>query len=97
MKVAEMACPVTKTAHLLSDTWTILIARSLLGGSKGFCEIECELQGISTRTLTLKLKKLQEDGMIKKGKDGRYSATAKGRGLQIIERALRRYGEKFLQ
>jgi len=89
-------CPVTKTAQLLSDTWTMLVMRSLLTGPKRFCEIERELEGISTRTLTLKLKKLEGDRMVKKNKDGFYAATEKGRGLRIIERAMRSYGEKYL-
>jgi DNA-binding HxlR family transcriptional regulator len=90
-------CPVTKTAELLSDTWTILIIHALLQDSKRFCEIERELVGISTRTLTLKLKKLEAEGMIHKSPDGTYQATAKGKGLKTVERAMKTYGEKFLR
>ncbi len=92
----EQACPVTKTAKMLSDTWTMLIMHTLLPGPQRFCELERSLEGISTRTLTLKLRKLEEEGMIKKGKDSAYEATKKGKGLQIIERAMRRYGELYL-
>jgi len=60
MKQATQPCPMTKTAQLLSDTWTMLIMHDLLSGSKRFCELERSLEGISTRTLTLKLKKLEE-------------------------------------
>ena len=89
-------CPVTETARLLSDTWTILIVHDLLAGPKRFCELERSLEGISTRTLALKLKKLEKEKMVKKEKDGSYSATTKGEGLKIIEDAMRRYGEKYL-
>ncbi len=96
MKNTQTTCPVTKTAQLLSDTWTMLIMHTLLSGPKRFCEIERALEGISTRTLTLKLKKLEEEHMVKKSIDGSYTATKKGAGLQSVERAMRRYGEKYL-
>ena len=95
MKSAKV-CPVAKTATLLSDTWTMLIMRDLLRTPKHFCELERSLAGISTRTLTLKLKKLARERMIRKSPRGFYEATKKGKGLQIIERAMRRYGEKYL-
>ena len=89
-------CPVQKTANLLSDTWTMLIVRDLLSGAKRFCELERSLGGISTRTLTLKLKKLEADNIIKKTKDGSYAATSRGKGLEPVERAMRVYGKKYL-
>ena len=89
-------CPVQKTATLLSDTWTMLIVRDLLEGPRRFCELERSLEGISTRTLTLKLKTLEQEGLVKKTKDGSYSATARGKGLRVVESAMRRYGEKYL-
>ncbi len=89
-------CPVQKTATLLSDTWTMLIIRDLLEGPRRFCDLERSLEGISTRTLTLKLKKLEEEKLIKKLKDGSYGATPRGLGLRTVESAMRRYGEKYL-
>lgn len=92
----EEDCPVQKTAELLSDTWTMLILRDLLKGPQRFCDLERSLEGISTRTLTLKLQKLERDRIIAKSKTGSYIATAKGRGLGPIERAMRSYGAKYL-
>ncbi len=89
-------CPITKVATLLSDTWTMLILRSLTEGPKRFCEIESWLDGISTRTLTLKLKKLTDDGMITKDTNGYYKVTKKGAGIKIIERAMTKYSELYL-
>ncbi|MBC7836953.1 helix-turn-helix transcriptional regulator [Acetobacteraceae bacterium] len=94
MKTAP--CPVQQTATLLSDTWTMLLVRDMLEGPKRFCELERSLSGISTRTLTLKLKNLESEHLIKKRKDGSYSVTEKGRGLKMVESAMRRYGEKYL-
>lgn len=89
-------CPITRVAELLSDTWTILILRSLTEGPKRFCEIEDWLDGISTRTLTLKLKKLIEAGLIEKKIDSYYQVTKKGSGLKIIENAMIKYSKLYL-
>lgn len=100
MKPAEADCPTQKTAALLSDTWTMLIIRDLLAGPKRFCELERSLEGISTRTLTNKLKKLTSNDLIAKKRDREgiqtYAATPRGRGLRIVEQAMRRYGERYL-
>jgi DNA-binding HxlR family transcriptional regulator len=89
-------CPVLKVAELLSDTWTMLIIRDLLAGNRRYSELEKSLQGISTRTLSLKLKGLIHQKLIGKDKDNLYSATEKGKGLRIVERAMRKYGERYL-
>lgn len=89
-------CPLTKTALILSDTWTTLIMHALWSGPKRFCELERMLDGISTRTLTLKLKKLESDKMIKKNEEGAYETTPKGEGLKIVGNAMKKYGEAYL-
>ena len=93
---SHLSCATTKTATLLSDTWTMLVVRYLLDAPKGFCELERDLDGISTRTLTLKLKKLEQERIVKKSKEGCYELTEKGKGLKVVERAMRSYGEKYL-
>jgi DNA-binding HxlR family transcriptional regulator len=68
----------------------------LIEGPKRFCELEKFLDGISTRTLTIKLSKILEDGMIAKKDDGSYSATKKGKGLKLIEDSMRKYEKKYM-
>lgn len=89
-------CPLTQTAELLSDTWTILIMRALTEQPKRFTELERWLEHISSRTLTLKLQKLQELGLVSKDLEGIYAATKKGKGLKIIENAMISYAKKYL-
>lgn len=89
-------CPITRVASLLSDTWTMLIMHTLTSGPKRFCEIENQLEGISTRTLTLKLQKLIAAELIEKTETGTYKATKKGAGLKIIENAMRTYSKTYL-
>ncbi len=92
----KATCPLTQTAELLSDTWTMLIMRALTEGPKRFCDLERWLDGISTRTLTLKLEKLKKEGMLLKSQEGIYTATEKGKGIRIIEAAMIRYGKLYL-
>ncbi|MEK7079817.1 MAG: helix-turn-helix domain-containing protein [Patescibacteria group bacterium] len=97
MKTLETTCPITKVAQLLSDTWTMLIMHALITGPKRFCELERELPGISTRTLTSKLKKLEEEELVCKNvATGHYEATKRGAGLKLIESAMMEYEKKYL-
>ncbi len=89
-------CPITEVAVLLSDTWTMLIMRSLTEGPKRFTELKEWLGEISTRTLTLKLQRLQTEGLVIKSDTGVYAPTKKGDGLKIIERAMIKYSEEYL-
>jgi DNA-binding HxlR family transcriptional regulator len=75
----------------------MLVMRSLTEGPKRFCEIEKWLGGISTRTLTNKLKRLSDEKLIEKTPDGVYQVTKKGSGLKIIERAMIKYSDQYLR
>ena len=90
-------CPIKNVVSLLSDTWTMLILRSLNEGPKRFCELEKWLSGISTRTLTIKLKKLSEEDLVTKNAEGKYQVTKKGAGIKIIEHAMAKYNKLYLQ
>ncbi len=59
-----------------------------------FCELERALAGISTRTLTLKLKKLEEQGIVLKTDEG-YQVTVKGKKLYPIIEAMEKFGKKM--
>jgi DNA-binding HxlR family transcriptional regulator len=96
MKQAEVSCPITKVAKMLSDTWTMLILHYIIEGPQRFSELEKSLPGISSRTLTLKLKKLIGDGLAQKSDDGHYIATKKAKGLRLIENAMRKYEQDYL-
>jgi len=96
MKKRLSNCPVHKTALLLSDVWTMLIMYTLQNKPMRFCKLQNTLDGISTRTLTLKLKKLESLDLITKNADGAYIATEKGTGLSTVIRAMKKYGEKEL-
>lgn len=96
MKKIEVVCPITKVAQLLSDSWTMLILYQLNHGAKRFCDLERSLEGISTRTLTLKLKKLIDNELIAKDENGSYFTTKRGKGIKLIENAMRKYEKEYL-
>jgi DNA-binding HxlR family transcriptional regulator len=96
MKGEEVNCPISEVARLLSDTWTMLIMHHLNEGAKRFCDLERALDGISTRTLTLKLKRLIDEDLVLKDEKGFYAATERGKGLKLVEKAMVRYQKEYL-
>lgn len=96
MQSEATVCPITQVATLLSDTWTMLILHAVREQPLRFCELERQLQTISTRTLTRKLQKLQEQDLITKQTDGYYTVTERGAGLKVIENAMKRYAKDYL-
>ena len=96
-----MKCPIAKAATLLGDLWIILIVRDLLKEPLRFNDLHKSLEGISTRTLTLKLNALEEQGIVKKKAYAsphciKYAITPKGKRLSLITDAMAVYGKKYL-
>jgi DNA-binding HxlR family transcriptional regulator len=94
-------CPVARVADILGDSCSLLIVRDLLNMPKRFSELEGSLKGISTRTLTSKLKQLEHEGMVKRREYVRpqrveYSLSKKGEALHSVIDAMRAYGNKYL-
>jgi DNA-binding HxlR family transcriptional regulator len=82
--------------------WTLLIIRDLAEGRSRFCELERSLEGISPRTLSLRLRALEEEGILERQTFPEvpprveYGLTEKGRALIPIVDAMRSYGETWL-
>jgi DNA-binding HxlR family transcriptional regulator len=95
-------CPVSACAEILGGKWTILLIRDLAEGRSRFCELERSLEGISPRTLSLRLRALEEQGIIERRTFPEvpprveYSLTEKGQGLVPIIEGMRSYGREFL-
>ncbi|HVU75830.1 MAG TPA: helix-turn-helix domain-containing protein, partial [Candidatus Paceibacterota bacterium] len=88
------SCPIAKVADIIGDPCSLLLIRDLLDGAKRFGELD-ESLGMSTRTLTKTLRRLEESGFIaRKGLE--YSLTAKGRGLKKVIGEMRTYGKRYL-
>jgi DNA-binding HxlR family transcriptional regulator len=88
---------VARTAEIINDRWTTLIIRELLAGVEGFNALHRSLPGISRSTLTERLRRLVDDGIIERraGQSGRvttYRLTQAGQDLQIVIGAMASWG-----
>lgn len=60
----EYDCSVVATLDVFNDKWKLLIIWYLLSGEKRFKELHEHISDISQKTLTVKLKELQEKNII---------------------------------
>lgn len=99
--VADAICPVLATAKVVAGKWTLVLLRDLAERPCRFSELERSLAGISPRTLSLRLRVLEEEGIIERRTYAEvpprvdYRLTAKGRDLVPIVNAMREYGAKW--
>jgi DNA-binding HxlR family transcriptional regulator len=95
-------CPVCRTADVVCGKWTLLIIRDLAEGCSRFCELERSLEGISPRTLSLRLRALEEEGIVARNTFPEvpprveYALTEKGEALVPLIEDMRRYGSRWL-
>src|SRR2546426_12686578 len=100
--MAENPCPVGSCAEIISGKWTLLLIRDLAEGSCRFCELERSLEGISPRTLSLRLRALEAEGVLERRTYPEvpprveYCLTTKGRALVPGIDYIRRYGRQGL-
>jgi len=95
-------CPVCRTADVVCGKWTLLVIRDLAEGRSRFCELERSLEGISPRTLSLRLRALEEEGIVARNTFPEvpprveYALTEKGEALVPLIEDMRRYGRRWL-
>src|ERR1700741_4883908 len=100
--MSDPSCPVCRTADVVCGKWTLLVIRDLADESRRFCELERSLEGISPRTLSLRLRALEEEGIVERHTFPEvpprveYALTAKGRALLPIIDDMRDYGTRWL-
>lgn len=100
--MAESPCPVGCCAEIISGKWTLLVIRDLATGSRRFCELERSLEGISPRTLSLRLRALEEQDIVERHTYPEvpprveYALTPKGEALVPLIEDMRDYGRRWL-
>jgi DNA-binding HxlR family transcriptional regulator len=98
----DETCPVCATADIVCGKWTLLLVRDLSEGRSRFCELERSLSGISPRTLSLRLRALEEEGIVERHTYPEvpprveYALTPKGQALLPIIDSMREYGSQWL-
>ena len=103
----DRSCPgvVEPILELLDGKWTLLLLFELLNGTRRFGELRRKLHPISPKTLTDRLRLLEEKGIVTRTLypgvplHVEYELTESGRGLQPIFAAMwawnREYGERL--
>jgi len=80
----------------------MLVIRDLAEGRSRFCELERSLEGISPRTLSLRLRALEEEGIVERRTFPEvpprveYALTEKGHALAPLIEDMRSYGKQWL-
>lgn len=99
---ALLGCPVARTAELIGNKWTPLILRDLALGEMRFSQLERSLAGISPKTLSERLKKLEEAEIVTRccyaevPPRVEYALTAKGTALLPVIETMREFGSTWL-
>jgi DNA-binding HxlR family transcriptional regulator len=95
-------CPVCRTAEIVCGKWTLLLVKELAEGQTRFCELERALVGISPRTLSLRLRSLEDEGIVARHTYAdvpprvEYRLTEKGLALVPLIDDMRAYGNRWL-
>jgi DNA-binding HxlR family transcriptional regulator len=94
--------PLGRAIHFLGDTWVLLIVMNLLQGSMRFNALRATLGHISSKTLSSRLKMLEEFGFVQRlafleiPPRVEYHLTEKGLELGDVIAALEQFGNKHL-
>jgi DNA-binding HxlR family transcriptional regulator len=99
----ETQCPIQFVLDLLGNKWSILLLRELFMSDRRTHELLIALPGISTKTLTQRLRELEAQGLIERRIYAEipprveYSLTLKGRQMQPVMSALHQVGSQWLE
>lgn len=99
----EMRCPIQFVLEIVGSKWAILILRELFSGSRRTHEFLEALPGISTKTLTARLRELESYGLVDRKvfpevpPRVEYSLTEKGFEIQPVMMSLKQLGEQWLE
>src|SRR5450755_4857161 len=94
--------PLGRAIRLLGDAWVLLIVMNLLQGSMRFNALRASLGHISSKTLSHRLKVLEELGFVQRRAfleippRVEYHITERGQELGEVIGALEKFGNKHL-
>jgi DNA-binding HxlR family transcriptional regulator len=95
-------CPVARFLGALDGPWATLIVRELLPGPRRFGELQSQLVGISPKTLTDRLRKLESFGVLTRTDHGEsppkvvYELTKAGRKVEAVLVAMALWADAHL-
>jgi DNA-binding HxlR family transcriptional regulator len=99
--VGERGCPIERAVDVLDGKWTLLILRELFQGKRRFGELRATLSGVSPKTLTERLRFLEQRGVVRRTifpeipPRVEYCLTARGQDARPVIEALRDWGQSL--
>ena len=96
------SCAVAACAEVIGAKWTAILVHDLSEGPRRFSELEHSCAGISPRTLSERLRALEQEGIVVRRSYPEspprveYELTAKGEALLPIIDAMREFGRDWL-
>src|SRR5947208_12647657 len=100
--VHDSTCSVAACADIIGSKWTAVIVHDLSEGARRFSELERACPGISPRTLSERLRALEQEELVVRRSYAEtpprveYELTEKGHGLLPIIDAMRSFGHDWL-
>jgi DNA-binding HxlR family transcriptional regulator len=94
-------CSVEATVEVAGGKWKPLILHYLMGGTRRFGELRSLIGGVTQRSLTLQLRELEADGIVRREVFAEvpprveYSLTELGRSLDPVLRAMKEWGDAY--
>ena len=96
------SCAVAACAEIIGAKWTALLVHDLSEGPRRFSELEHSCVGISPRTLSERLRALEDEELVIRRSYAEspprveYQLTEKGAALLPIIEEMRRFGRSYL-
>ena len=100
---ASGTCPIQFVLELIGHKWSIPILRQLVLGTRRPGELMDALPGISSKTLTQRLRQLERHGLVNRHVYAEvpphvdYSLTEKGQQVRPVLQSLAKLGQHWLQ
>lgn len=98
---SKSQCAVEASLGVIGGRWKGVVLFYLLAGRHRFGELRKRLPNCSQRMLTLQLRELEEDGLVKRTVYAEvpprveYELTPFGRSLEPVLMGLREWGERY--
>lgn len=96
------SCPIETTFKIIGKRWTVLIIREMLRGHKQFNRFMENIEGISPKVLTERLRELEQLGIVRRKIVSEYpinieySLTDLGKGFEPVLLSAASFSMKYM-
>jgi DNA-binding HxlR family transcriptional regulator len=96
------SCPIETTFRIIGKRWTVLVIRELLRGNTQFNRFIENIEGITPKVLTERLRELEKQGIVKRKIVSEYpirieySLTEAGKGFEQVLLSAASFSMKYI-